>query len=279
MLATLQTSESLFRSWDDIRFHWIMLTLFLAWLAIVAVRVLSRWVTQKLPDRYRFRILPWVPVLRILIVFIAVLELIPLVIQPAAGNLLAVFGAAGVAIGFAFKDYVSSLIAGLVVVYEQPYRVGDWVTIGGDYGEVKAVGMRAVELVTPGDTVVTIPHAKVWDSPIHNANSGNREMQCVARYYVAPSHDGEKVRQKLLDVAVTSVYLHFERPVVVTASQLPWGAQYLIRAYPIDCREQFSLITDLTLRGNAALLRLGVTLVATPPISETENGLSDSRLA
>lgn len=272
MLASLQTSESLFRDWEDIPFHWIALTLFAAWLAIVAVRALSRWVTQKLPDRYRFRILPWVPVLRILIVFIAVFELIPLIIQPAAGNLLAVFGAAGFAIGFAFKDYVSSLIAGLVVVYEQPYRVGDWVTIGSDYGEVRTVGMRAVELVTPGDTVVTIPHSKIWDNAIKNANSGNRDMQCVAHFFVSPAHDGERVRQKLLDVAVTSAYLHFDRPIVVAASQLPWGTQYLIRAYPIECREQFSLITDLTLRGNGALLKLGVTLVAAPPIADPANG-------
>lgn len=263
--------ESIVRDWSEISFFWIALTLVAAWVAVSCVRLLARWTTQRLPTRYRFHILPWVPVLRLVIIFIAVFEIVPLLIRPTAGNLFAVFGAAGVAIGFAFKDYVSSLIAGLVIVYERPYRVGDWVKIDDDYGEVRSVGMRAVELVTPGDTVVTVPHATMWSSAIHNSNGGQRDMQCVAHYFVAPSHDGDEVRRKLLDVAMTSAYLHFDRPVVVVAAQLPWGTRYLIRAYPIECREQFAFITDLTIRGNAALLRLGVTLVAAPPIAAEAN--------
>lgn len=263
--------ESLLRDWREISFFWIVLTLVIAWAAIRLVRLGAKWIAERLPSRYRFYILPWVPVLRLVIIFIAVFEIVPWVIRPTAGNLLAMFGAAGVAIGFAFKDYVSSLIAGLVIVYERPYRVGDWVKIGDDFGEVRSVGMRAVELVTPGDTVVTVPHAAIWNSAIHNSNGGQRDMQCVASFFVAPSHDGDAVRRKLLDVAMTSAYLHFDRPVVVVAAQLPWGARYLIRAYPIECREQFAFIADLTIRGNAALLRLGVKLVAAPPVAAEAN--------
>lgn len=261
-----EASESLFRDWSDISFVWVILVLAVTWLAITCVRFLARWVVRRLPDRYRFHILPWVPVLRLIIIFISVFEIVPQLIRPTPGNLFAVFGAAGLAIGFAFKDYVSSLIAGLVVIGERPYRVGDWVEIGDDYGEVRSVGMRAVELVTPGDTTVTVPHGKIWDTAIHNSNGGNRDMQCVADFFVAPTHDGDAVRRKLNDVAMTSAYLHFDRPVVVVAVQLPWGTRYRIRAYPIECREQFAFIADLTIRGNAALLRMGVVLVTSPPV-------------
>lgn len=258
-------NESLFRDWHEISFFWIAILLVAAWLAILSFRFLAQWVARRLPDRYRFHVLPWIPVFRLVIIFVAVFEIVPLLIRPTSGSLFAVFGAAGVALGFAFKDYVSSLIAGLVVVCEQPFRVGDWVKIGDDYGEVRAVGMRAVELVTPGDTVVTIPNARIWDTAIHNSNGGQRDMQCVAQFFVAPTHDGARVRQKLMDVAATSAYLHFDRRVVVVAAQLPWGTRYIIRGYPIECREQFAFVADLTIRGNVALLRMGVTLVAAPP--------------
>lgn len=262
-----EAGETIFRDWREISFLWIAIAIVVAWASISLIRLVAPWTTRRLPTRYRFYILPWVPVLRLAIIFIAVLQIVPLLIRPTAENLFAVFGAAAVAIGFAFKDYVSSLIAGLVVLYERPYRVGDWVKIGNDYGEVRSVGMRAVELVTPGDTVVTVPHSTMWSTAILNSNDGQRDMQCVGRFFVAPSHDGDAVRRKLLDVAMTSTYLHFDRPVVVVAAQLPWGTQYLIRAYPIECREQFAFIADLTIRGNAALLKLGVTLVAAPPIA------------
>lgn len=262
-----ETTESLFRDWQEISFFWIVLLLVVAWVAILCVRFLAWGVTNRLPTRYRFHILPWVPVLRLGIIFIAVFEIVPLFIRPTAGNVFAVFGAAGVAIGFAFKDYVSSLIAGLVIVCERTFRVGDWVKIGDDYGEVRTVGMRAVELFTPGDTVVSVPNAKIWDTAIHNSNGGQRDMQCVAQFFVAPSHDGDAARRKLVDVATTSAYLHFDRPVIVVASQLPWGTRYIIRAYPIECREQFAFIADLAIRGNAALLKLGMTLVVAPPVA------------
>jgi len=265
--AAEEQVDSLFRDWNEIEFFWIVVAVVVAWGAIGLIRVLARWLTSRLPERYRFRILPWVPAVRLIIIVVTVIEVIPLLIKPTASNVIALFGAAGLAIGFAFKDYVTSLIAGVVALFERPYRVGDWVEIDGDYGEVRSLGMRAVELVTPGDTVVSVPHAKMWDTAIRNANSGNREMQCVANFYVHPSHDGAAVRRKLWDVAVTSVYLHADRPVAVVAAQLPWGTRYLIRAYPVECREQFAFITELTLRGNEALQEMGARLVSAPQVA------------
>lgn len=257
--------NTLFRDWKEIGIVWIIVILFLAWLAVTVVQYSAQWLTRRLPSRYRFYILPWVPVIRLLIIILAVVEIVPLVIKPTTSNLIALFGAAGVAIGFAFKDYVNSLIAGIVVLYEQPYRIGDWVKIGPDYGEVRALGIRAVELVTPDDTVVTVSHTRIWDSAIHNSNAGHRDMQCIAEFHVPPLPQGEAIRRKLLDVALTSVYLHAGRPVVAVAFQQPWGTRYLIRAYPVECREQFAFATDLTLRGNAALLKMGVPLLTESP--------------
>jgi len=51
------------------------------------------------------------------------------------------------------KDYVSSLLADIVTPCEMPYRLGDWITVEGVDGEVKSIGMRALEIVTPDDTV------------------------------------------------------------------------------------------------------------------------------
>ena len=44
-------------------------------------------------------------------------------------------------------------------------------------------------------------------------------------------------------------------PIAVVAAQLPWGTRYMIRAYAVECREQFAFITELTLRGNEAFRR------------------------
>ena len=173
-------------------------------------------------------------------------------------NLVAVLGALGLALGFALKDYVSSLIAGIVVIYEGAYRPGDWVEVEGAYGEVRSVGMRAMEMVTPDDTVVVVPHQTLWTKLIHNANDGTQHLQCVADFYLDPEHEGRQVRSLLRDVALTSPYLRIERSIDVIAAEQPWGTHYRLKAYPVDPRDQFRFTTDLTVRGKAALRKADV---------------------
>lgn len=235
--------------------------------AVLLIGIGSRllgWFANKLHGRRRLYLLASVPLLRLLIIGGA-LMLVLQVIAPTQQNILAVLGAAGLAIGFALKDYVSSLIAGIVAVNEMPYRPGDWIEINGTYGEVKSLGMRTLEIVTPDDTVVFIPHAKLWTELIFNANDGSTHLQCVADFHLHPEHDPAAVKDRLYDVALASPYLQVEKPVAVVVQEQPWGSHYRLRAYPIDPRQQFQFVTDLTVRGKTALLGLGVRFAVASP--------------
>jgi len=119
------------------------------------------WLAERLHSRRRLLVLSMIPTIRILVFIVAVIWIVPLLIEPTIQNMIAILGAAGVAIGFALKDYVSSLLAGIVAAYEMPYRPGDWIEVNGTYGEVRHIGTRVVIIVTPDDTVVFIPHLKL----------------------------------------------------------------------------------------------------------------------
>jgi small-conductance mechanosensitive channel len=229
--------------------------------AVVLTFLVQRYGPQladKVPGRYRLSILALVPLLRLVIIAATLALIIPQIIEPTFENLVAVLGALGLALGFALKDYVSSLIAGIVVIYEGAYRPGDWVEVEGAYGEVRSVGMRAMEMVTPDDTVVVVPHQTLWTKLIHNANDGTQHLQCVADFYLDPEHEGRQVRSLLRDVALTSPYLRIERSIDVIAAEQPWGTHYRLKAYPVDPRDQFRFTTDLTVRGKAALRKADV---------------------
>ena len=233
-------------------------------LIIVSQRGLN-WLANRLHGQVRFRVFALVPLTRLLILITALAGAVPIVIEPSLRNMVTLLGAIGLAIGFALKDYVSSLIAGVVSAVELPYRPGDWVNIEGTYGEVKHVGMRTVEIVTPDDDLVAVPHLKLWDSAIYNANNGDVSLQCVASFYLHPEHEAGWVRKALRDVALTSAYLKFDKPIIVVAEEKPWGTHYRIRAYPVDPRQQFLFITDLTVRGKQVLSAAGVTPALLPP--------------
>jgi small-conductance mechanosensitive channel len=271
LMPEAQTIDRVVRDFQQIDFLRILIIILVAWLSIRLVTRFLPWLADRLTSRLRLYILPSVPVLRLLILIMAVVVIVPQIIQPTFQNLITFLGAAGIALGFALKDYASSIMAGIVALYERPYRVGDWVEIDGAYGEVIYVGLRMLRLVTPDDTMVTIPHIKIWDSNIYNANDGNRDLMVVVNFYLEPKHDGAQVRQILYDVALTSPYVNLDRPILVIVAEKPWGTHYKLKTYPVDARDQFQFLSDLTIRGKAALMDSKVEAAFALPALMAEN--------
>ncbi|MFC0445397.1 mechanosensitive ion channel family protein [Pseudidiomarina halophila] len=240
-------------------------------IVVSSQRVLP-WLAEHLHGKQRLFALAMVPTIRVIVFIIAFLWVVPLVIEPSMQNMVAILGAAGLAIGFALKDYVSSLIAGIVAVYELPYRPGDWIEVEGTYGEVKHIGMRAIEIVTPDDTVVFVPHLKLWSTLIFNANNGGPSLMCVVDFYLHPEHDANRVKHLLEDVALTSPYVQLAKPILVIAKEEPWGTHYRLKAYPIDPRQQFQFMTDLTARGKDCLRALPVRFAQLSPEHAVQTG-------
>ena len=60
---------------------------------------------------------------------------------------------------------LKNLFGGLILVYDQPFQVGDKIRVGGTYGEVKSIGLRSTRIVTPDDNLVSVPNAQVVLTP------------------------------------------------------------------------------------------------------------------
>jgi small conductance mechanosensitive channel len=252
-----QKAAKLLNDLQDISFTKIGMILVGTWLVILLARKLLPYLAERGPSQLRLYLLGAVPIIRLLLLVVAVLWVIPIVFNITLQNFLVISGALGLAIGFAFKDYASSLIAGIVAIFERPYRPGDWVRIGADYGEVRSVGMRAVEICTPADDIVHVPHERIWQHNIANSNDGERTLMCVASFWLRPDHDAARVRAALRDVAMTSAYLKYDKPVLVMLAETPLGTHYQLKAYPFDMRDQFHFISDLTIRGKLAITEAG----------------------
>lgn len=129
---------------------------------------------------------------------------------------------------------------------------------------MKAIGTRAVHIVTADDTEVIIPHSKFWSTSVFNASSGAQSLLCVTNFYLHADHDGAAVCELLAEIAETSTYRKPEAPVKVITTETPWGTRYKLKAYVSESREQFDMITDLTIRAKARLRTMGVTFAQAP---------------
>ncbi len=271
-----EKAAQLINDLQDISFTKIGLIVFGTWLTIFLARQILPYLAERGPSRVRLYLLGAVPIIRLAVLTVAILWLVPIVFNITFQNFLVISGAASVAIGFAFKDYVSSIIAGFVAIFERPYRPGDWVEIDGDYGEVRSVGMRAIRIQTANQNTITIPHDKLWRENISNANDGARTLMCVTPFFVDPGHDAAALRSALRDVALTSAYLDYDQPVQVMLKEMPYGTRYQVKAYPFDMRDQFAFVSDVTVRGKQAIAAVGArevsAVVAATPTPAASGG-------
>jgi len=252
-----ESASKLLNDFQDISFFDITIIIIGSWLLIFVIRKILPFLAKRGPSQVRLYLLGAVPIIRLFVIVGAALWIIPLIFNITFQNFLIIAGGASVAIGFAFKDYASSIIAGVVAIFEKPYRPGDWIKIEGDYGEVRSVGMRSLVINTPADDAVTIPHDRLWTNNILNANNGAKTLMCVVNFYLEPEHDTSVIRGVLEEVALTSAYLEYSKPVLVMITQEPWATHYKLKAYPFDMRDQFAFITDLTGRGKQAIKESG----------------------
>lgn len=257
-------------TWHDVLL--ILAVLLVGHIVLSLTRRVMHCIAERVsPDR-RLAILRIVPFFRLVIKLCIAIVVISILVEPTFRNVSAIAVTAGLALAFAFKDYGSSLAAGLVTVVEGTYQPGDWIEVDGAYGEVKSINARAVHIVTPDDTEVIIPHSRLWSTSVHNATSGNQGLLCVANFYLHPDHDAAEVRRHLMKMAEQSSYRKEGLPVIVIAMEKPWGTKYRVKAYVRESREQFLFITDLTVRGKAALQKMNVRF-AHVPFAETETSL------
>jgi MscS family membrane protein len=111
-------------------------------------------------------------------------------------------GIIGLALSFAAKDSLANLFAGVFIIADAPYRIGDYVVLDtGERGRVTHIGIRSTRLLTRDDVEVTIPNAVMGNSKIVN-ESGGPQVNYRVRLPVTVCYgeDLDKVRDTLMEV-------------------------------------------------------------------------------
>ncbi|GAB4324024.1 mechanosensitive ion channel family protein [Cyanobacterium aponinum UTEX 3222] len=243
----------------------VLLVVLAYWGQIFVAKIIN-WLAEKVPLKYRLKVKQSLPFWRAFVLGVVGVSLMNLFLNLSADNILPLTGTIAVALGFAFKDYASSVIAGVLALFENPYQVGDRIKIGDDYGEVISYGLRGIMLQTPDDNIVTIPHNKLWTESISNANKGNLEAQTVISFYFSHDVDIENVFYLLYRVAQTSKYTQLNLPILVVMEEKPWATYFKLKCYPIDARDEFIYQTDLVRRAKRYFQRDNLPYPILPPL-------------
>ena len=114
-------------------------------------------------------------------------------------SLVAGLGIAGIAVGFAAQSTLANFIAGITILLEQSFQVGDWVNINDNEGRVVVIALRTTHILTRDNITVIIPNSNVASSVVTNLTSKNF-IRFDIRMRIAFEDDVDKAREVILQV-------------------------------------------------------------------------------
>jgi small-conductance mechanosensitive channel len=110
-------------------------------------------------------------------------------------------GALGVGIGFGLQNIVANFVAGIVILWEGPVKVGDIIDVGNTHGEVTRIGARGTWVLTYDNEVIIVPNSDFINSRVANWMANDRTVRMTIPLGVSYDSDLETVRGVLLDIA------------------------------------------------------------------------------
>jgi len=112
-------------------------------------------------------------------------------------------GILGLAISFAAKDTLANLFAGVFILADSPYKLGDFIILdSGERGAVTHIGIRSTRILTRDDVEITVPNSIMGNAKIINESGGPREKYRIRiKVGVAYGSDIDQVQSVLLNVA------------------------------------------------------------------------------
>jgi small-conductance mechanosensitive channel len=199
---------------------------------------------------YRLFVKRLAPISRILIWSFAIYIVIAGIIDPPFETIVAIGASVGIAVGFASQDILKNIFGGVMIILDRPFQVGDKISVSEHYGEVLSIGLRSSRVVTPDDSIVSIPNAELMNKAVSNSNSSALDCQVVAEIYLPATVDVSSVKQVAIKAVYASPYTFLNKPVDVIVLNEIHEKQFVIKlrvkAYVLDIRYEFLFKSDMT---------------------------------
>jgi small-conductance mechanosensitive channel len=176
-------------------------------------------------------------------------------------NLAIVAGALSVGIGFGLQAIVNNFVSGLILLFERPVKVGDWIVVGGHEGTVRRIRVRSTEIDTFDRSTVIVPNSDLISNAITNWTHGNRVCRVIVPVRVPYGSDTQHVHDLLMQCAQQNPY--------VTSAPMPYvlfkhfgesALEFELRVYARDTDYYLDVLSDLHFAVDKALREAGIAI-------------------
>jgi small conductance mechanosensitive channel len=226
------------------------------WLARLSQRILEKMLRTREVDEVLVDFLG--SVVNIAVTVVAVIAALDqLGISPA--SLLAVVGAASLAIGLALKDSLSNFASGVMLVMFRPFTKGDFVDAGGESGTVVEVFLNSTRMLTPDNKLIMVPNSQIWNGSIVNYSAKDtRRVDLVIG--VGYEDDLKKAHDVLMGVLKDhDKVLEDPAPAVFVSNLGDSSVDFNVRPW-VKTGDYWGVYSDVLHRAKLALDEAGISI-------------------
>ena len=186
-------------------------------------------------------------------------------------SIIAVLGAAGLAVGLALQGTLSNVASGVMILVLRPFKVGDYVETGGVGGTVKEVGLFRVELATLDNLYLSVPNSQAFNSVITNySRHDTRRIDLIIG--IGYSSDIEKAMDVLVKLAEADERVLGDPEPQVTVRALGESSVDVGLRFWVDASNYWGVITDTRKSVKLALDNAGIEIPFPHRVVEVKTG-------
>jgi small-conductance mechanosensitive channel len=126
-----------------------------------------------------------------------------------------VLGALGVGIGLGLQNIVYNLVSGVILIFEKPMQIGDYIEVADKKGRVQNIGIRASKLVTSDGSEVIVPNGDILSSHMVNWTRSNNNRRTQLSISIDSSSELQVAKDTILEELKKNHFVIQERPVEI----------------------------------------------------------------
>ncbi|MDO7883764.1 mechanosensitive ion channel family protein [Hymenobacter cheonanensis] len=172
-----------------------------------------------------------------------------------------VLGALGVGIGLGLQNIINNLVSGVILIFERPFQVGDYIEVNGKTGRVKDIGIRSSKLISQAGSEIILPNGDLLSGHVINWTLSNNHIRTELALSLGPETDLAQARQLITEEVLNNPNtLHRVAPEILLNSVNTAGYDLKVLFWINNIRQEQALKSELLASIYQHLTQAGITV-------------------
>jgi potassium efflux system protein len=172
-----------------------------------------------------------------------------------------VLGALGVGIGLGLQNIINNLVSGVILIFERPFQVGDYIEVKGQTGRVKDIGIRASKLISQAGSEIILPNGDLLSNHVINWTLSNNHIRTELALNLGPEIDLDEARRLISEEILKNPNtLHKIAPEILLNSVATTGYDLRALFWINNIRQEQALKSELLAGIYQRLTQAGIAM-------------------